>query len=69
MKVTGTVRHLDLEGGAWVLFADDGRRFELMPAPPDLVSDTRVEVHGELADGMSMRMVGPGLRVTSLRRL
>ena len=68
MTVTGTLRFVDLEGGAWLLFADDGRRFELSPAPKDVPSETRVEVDGELEDGLSMRMVGPTLRVKKLRR-
>lgn len=69
MTVTGTLRYVDLEGGAWLLFADDGRRFELTPAPSDLASGTRVEVSGELGGDASVRMTGPGLKVHSLRRL
>lgn len=69
MKLTGTLRHLDLEGGVWLLAVDGGRRYQLTPAPQDLVSGDAVEVEGEPdSAGVSFRMAAPIFRVRSIRR-
>jgi hypothetical protein len=70
MRINGRLEHSDLEGGAWLLVADDGRRFLLVPPPKGEDSGVRVEVEGEIdADAISFQMAGPLLRVQSLRRV
>ena len=66
MKVKGRVTFLDLGAGAWVLEADDGKRYELHGGESGLLREgARVEVEGEVAAGaVSTSMVGPALRVT-----
>lgn len=69
MKLTGTLRHVDLEGGTWLLVGDDGRRFQLDRAP-EQPSGSRVEVDGDPAPQMvSFQMAAPMLRVRTIRRL
>jgi hypothetical protein len=69
MRFTGKLRHVDLEGGVWLLASDDGRQYQLVPPPKDLPEGTVVEVDGE-ADvaGVSFQMAAPLLRVRHLRR-
>jgi hypothetical protein len=63
MKVKGRVRFEDLGAGAWVLEAEDGKRYELHGVQ-GLSDGVRVEVEGELDKGaVSTAMAGPALRV------
>lgn len=61
MTLTGTVRFLELEGGHWVLEADDGRRLLLAGGDRGLKRDgARVRVEGSLdAASLTVAMVGP----------
>jgi len=70
MKAIGTLRHADLEGGVWLLVADDGRRWQLSPAPRGFSDGDRVDVDGDAdAQAVSFQMAGPVLRVRSVRRV
>ena len=65
MKVKGRVTFQDLGAGAWVLEAEDGKRYELKGiAGGRLTEGARVEVEGEVDRGsVSTAMAGPALRV------
>jgi Protein of unknown function (DUF5818) len=65
MKVKGRVSFQDLGAGAWVLEAEDGKRYELLGVERQrLIAGTRVEIEGDLdADAVSTSMAGPSLRV------
>jgi hypothetical protein len=64
-RLKGTVRHLDLEGGLWVLEADDGKRYQLEGGGGGLRRDgQRVTVEGEVDEGaFTIGMTGPVLSV------
>ena len=65
MKLKGRVTFRDLGAGAWVLEADDGKRYELRGVPGGSLSEgARVEVEGEVdAGSVSTAMAAPALRV------
>jgi hypothetical protein len=65
MKLKGRVCFVDLGAGAWVLEADDGKRYELRATDRALLQEgARVEVEGEVdAGAVSTAMAGPALRV------
>jgi hypothetical protein len=71
MKITGTVEHVDLEGGIWRLNGDDGKRYTLLGGRAELKSakGARVEVEGTLDEGVGIAMSGPQLRVARIRKL
>ena len=54
LRLVGTVRFLEVEGGCWQLSAQNGRTYELQPgqAPPSLlVNAARVSVVARLSEG------------------
>ena len=57
----------DLGTGVWVLEADDGRRFQLQGDVPDKLAGKRVEVDGQESGLFGFGMVGPTLKVKSIR--
>jgi hypothetical protein len=65
MKLKGRVTFEDLGAGAWVLEAEDGKRYELRGVEGGKLSEgARVEVEGDLdAGAVSTAMAGPALRV------
>lgn len=70
MTITGTLQFVDLEGGAWVVAGDDGRRYQLLDPPRGVASGTRVEVDGEAAtDVMTLQMAGRPFRHRAIRPL
>lgn len=69
--VTGTIRHIDLEGGFYGIQTDDGARLDPVDLPAEFRQDglrvrARVE---ELKDRVSFRMWGTLVRVLSIERL
>ena len=61
-EVTGTVRHLSLEGGCWVLRTDDGRTLEPTNLPAAFLSDglpvrARVEERHDLASACQVGQI------------
>ncbi len=56
----GIVRHSDLEGGVWLLEAEDGMQYQLVGAAAgSLQSGQRVEAQGEVDTNlMSFAMAG-----------
>lgn len=71
MKLSGKVERADVGGGAFVLVADDGRRYQLTGGDRGMKQiGARIEVEGEVdAGGVSVAMVGPILRVKSYRAI
>lgn len=69
MKLTGRVAYRDLEGGVWVLEADDGRTYQLAGGDRKIKQDgQRIEVEGQVEqDMMTIHMVGPVFTVASYR--
>jgi hypothetical protein len=65
MKVKGRVSYQDFGAGAWVLEAEDGKRYELHGVDGGKLSNgARVEVEGELdTNSVSTAMTAPALRV------
>jgi hypothetical protein len=70
VKIRGTVRKNDLEGGTWELVADDGERYQLRGGDAGLrVEGQKVQVDGKVAkDVMGIGMSGPFLDVASWSR-
>jgi cob(I)alamin adenosyltransferase len=71
MKLTGRVVYRDLEGGVWVLEADDGRTYQLAGGDRKIKKDgQRVEIEGHVdEDVMTIHMAGPVFKVASYRFL
>ena len=65
MKLKGRVTFQDLGAGAWVLEAEDGKRYELLGVDTGRLQEGgRVEVEGDLdAGAVSTAMAAPALRV------
>lgn len=71
IQATGTVRHLDLEGGFWGIVADDGRQFDPMGLDARFQQEglrVRFEATPE-TDMMSTRMWGTMVRITRIEVL
>ncbi len=70
ITITGQLRHQrELEGGVWTLRVD-GTTYDLHGLPADAKDGERVEIRGTLQrDRVCFHMVGPVLRVRSLRRV
>lgn len=73
MKVTGTIRRSDLEGGHWVFETEKGVRYQLAGALgglSELKDGLRAELTGEVdKDQMGIGMTGPFFRVKSAKAL
>lgn len=67
----GTVRKSDVEGGTWVLHAEDGTRYQLRGKDGGLrVDGQKVVVEGRVAeDAMGIGMMGPALDVRSWKKV
>jgi hypothetical protein len=67
MKLKGTIRRSDLEGGQWVLETDSGERYQLSGALGDCKDGLAVEVEGKVDKGaMGIGMMGPQLAVQKI---
>ena len=69
--VTGTVRHIDLEGGFYGIEADDGTKLDPVNLPEEFRQDgmrVRVRVE-ELKDRVSIHMWGKIVRIVEIKRL
>jgi len=65
MKLKGHVSFADLGAGAWMLEAEDGKRYQLLGLDAQgLKEGARVEVEGDVDRGaVSTAMAGPSFRV------
>lgn len=69
-QIVGTVRKSDLEGGHWVLEAEDGERYQLSGQLGDLKDGMRARIDGKVERGMmGIGMTGPSFAVTKVTKL
>lgn len=70
VRVAGTVEHLEVEGGVWVIRAEDGSTYNPMNLPPDFrVEGLAVEADAVVRDDLaSFKMVGPIVELVRVRR-
>jgi hypothetical protein len=69
--VTGTVEHVDVEGGFYGIRADDGTKWDPVNLPEDFQKDgvrVQVRVH-ELTNRVSPHMWGKVARIVEIKRL
>ena len=70
MKVKGTIRRSEVEGGHWVLEADGGDRYQLSGELDGAKDGMRAEVEGKVdKQAMSFGMMGPQLAVQKITKL
>ncbi len=70
MKLTGTIKRSELEGGHWVLHTDKGDQYQLVGAVTDAKDGMRAEVEGNVdKNAMGFAMVGPQFTVAKLKKL
>jgi hypothetical protein len=70
MKLKGTIRRNDLEGGHWVLEADGGDRYQLGGSLDGAKDGLKAEVEGKVdKDAMGIGMTGPHFTVQSIKAL
>ena len=68
--ITGTVRHLDLEGGFWAVEGDT-TTYEPMNLPESFQEEgLRVRLQADVQeDAVSFRMIGPIIEIRAIERL
>ena len=70
MKLKGTIRRNDLEGGHWVLEADGGDTYQLVGSLDGAKDGLKAEVEGKVDKGaMGIGMTGPHFTVQSIKAL
>ena len=70
MKLRGTIRRSDLEGGAWVLETDGGEHYQLGGSLAGITDGMKAEVEGKVdKQAMGLGMVGPHFAVSKLTAL
>ena len=67
MKLKGTIRRSDLEGGHWMLETDGGERYQLAGSLGGCKDGLVAEVEGKVEkDMMGIGMTGPTLTVQKI---
>ena len=70
MKLKGTIRRSDVEGGHWVMHADGGDQYQLTGSVDAIKDGMRAEVEGKVdKQAMSFGMVGAQFTVQKLTAL
>jgi len=70
MKVKGTIKRTDVEGGHWLLEADDGEQYQLTGKVDGAADGLRVEVEGKVdKNAMGFGMMGAHFAVQKLTAL
>ncbi len=70
MKLKGTIRRSDLEGGHWVLHTDSGDQYQLTGSISGAKDGMKAEVEGKVEkDMMGIGMTGPHFTVQKLTAL
>lgn len=70
MKLKGTIRRSDLEGGHWLLETEGGERYQLTGAIDGAKDGLHVEVEGKVdKQAMGFAMTGPQFAVQKLTAL
>ncbi len=67
MKLKGTLRKSDLEGGQWTLVSDSGEQYQLSGALADAKDGESVELEGKVdKNTMSFGMMGTQFTVQKI---
>lgn len=70
MKLKGTIRRSDLEGGHWTLETDGGETYQLTGSLGGAKDGMKAEVEGKVDKGaMGFAMLGPQFEVQKLKSL
>jgi hypothetical protein len=70
MKLKGTIRRSDLEGGHWILVVEDGEQYQLNGAVGEPKDGATVEVEGKVdKNAMSFGMMGAQFTVNKITTL
>lgn len=70
MKLKGTIKRSDLEGGQWLFDTDDGDRYQLTGSINACKDGLRAEVEGAVDQGgFGLGMTGPHFTVKSIKPL
>jgi len=70
MKLKGTIKRNDLEGGHWTLETDGGDTYQLTGAIKGVTDGMKAEVEGKVDEGaMGIAMTGPQFEVKKLTSL
>jgi hypothetical protein len=70
MKLKGTIRRSDLEGGHWILVVENGEQYQLNGAVGSPQDGSSVEVEGKIDKGaMSFGMMGSMFTVNKITSL
>lgn len=70
MKLKGTIKRSDLEGGHWILVVDNGEQYQLNGAVGHPTDGQSVEVEGKAdKNSMSFGMMGTPFTVHKLTTL
>jgi hypothetical protein len=70
MKLKGTIRRNDLEGGHWTLETDKGEHYQLLGHTKDCKDGLKAEVEGKVEKNMmGIGMTGPQFTVEKLKAL
>lgn len=70
MKLKGTIRRNDLEGGVWTLETEQGETYQLTGELAGAKDGMKAEVEGKVDKGaMGFAMVGPQFEVKKLHAL
>ncbi|HET9991722.1 MAG TPA: hypothetical protein VFQ65_24505 [Kofleriaceae bacterium] len=70
MKLKGTIRRSDLEGGHWILVVEGGEQYQLNGAVGSPKDGSSVEVEGKVdKSSMSFGMMGAQFTVNKLTTL
>jgi hypothetical protein len=70
MKLKGTIRRSDLEGGHWILETDGGDNYQLVGSTSGCKDGMKAEVEGKVEkDAMGIGMTGPHFKVHSIKAL
>ena len=70
MKLKGTIRRNDLEGGHWVLETDKGETYQLVGSLDAAQDGMQAEIEGKVdKQAMGIGMTGPHFTVQKLKAL
>lgn len=68
MKLRGTIRRNDLEGGHWTLETDKGESYQLVGELDACKDGLKAEVEGKVEKGMmGIGMTGPSFTVEKIK--
>ena len=70
MKLRGTIKRNDLEGGHWTIETDKGDRYQLVGELDACKDGITAEVEGKIEKGMmGIGMTGPSFTVEKIKAL